>query len=316
MVMRKKREGPLFDFSTLIVKILLIVLLLENEIQIRNQLNVALTNVWQFIWEVLAKEDKWTAFVLLTNVWAAIVYWIVGLAFAFLDFQNFEFIKPYKIQQGVNEPVDSKKFLGTAVQVLFNQFIVGPSLAVLVLPLLSWRGIDFTANNIPGLTTFFRHLTGYIFCEEIGFYYSHRLFHEIKPFYKAFHKQHHEWVAPIAIAARYAHPVEDILANVFPVMLGPFLMRSPLVFWWIWLAIAMVSTLIGHSGYHFPWLPSSEFHDFHHLRFDCNYGAFGILDALHNTDLKFRNSIQSLRHFTLDSLAPARQRIPDDTKLE
>jgi len=308
----RSREAPIVNFLVALLGLLLLIAFLDRETQIRNGFHDKLTLAWRYVWVDLAGEDDWVAFVVLTNVWATAVYWFVGGIFSILDFGNFEFTRKYKMQPNVNQPVSAKKYLKTAAQVLFNQFVVGPLLAVAVMPLLRWRGIDFTANNIPGIAVFLRHFIGYAICEEIGFYYAHRLFHEVKPLYIHIHKQHHEWVAPISIAARYAHPIEDILANVGPVMSGPLICGSPLVFWWIWLLIGLASTVISHSGYHFPLLPSTEFHDFHHLRFDVNYGMLGVLDALHNTDAKFRSSVCSLRHHMLTSLKSAREEFPDD----
>ena len=36
----------------------------------------------------------------------------------------------------------------------------------------------------------------------------------------------------------------------------------------MWYSYVLVYTLTVHSGYHVPWALSSEFHDYHHLKFD------------------------------------------------
>ena len=99
-----------------------------------------------------------------------------------------------------------------------------------------------------------------------------------------FHKQHHEWTASIGCTAIYADPVEHITSNLLPVMMGPYIMSSHLLVYWFWLFIAVHVTIQVHSGFHFPFTPSSEFHDFHHLKFNVNYGVLGFLDWWHGTD--------------------------------
>ncbi len=59
---------------------------------------------------------------------------------------------------------------------------------------------------------------------------------------------------------------------------------------WLWISTAVFSTLISHSGYHLPFLPSSEAHDYHHAMFNQCFGFTGVLDYLHGTDAKFRKS--------------------------
>jgi sterol desaturase/sphingolipid hydroxylase (fatty acid hydroxylase superfamily) len=60
-----------------------------------------------------------------------------------------------------------------------------------------------------------RDLVIYILLEEVLFYYSHRLLHW-KRIYKYVHKQHHDFKAPIGIAAEYAHPIEFVFGNLLP----------------------------------------------------------------------------------------------------
>jgi len=67
------------------------------------------------------------------------------------------------------------------------------------------------------------------------------------------------------IVAQYAHPIEHILSNVLPVYIGPLICGSHIATAWLWYALALFSTTISHCGYHFPFLPSPEAHDFHHM---------------------------------------------------
>jgi sterol desaturase/sphingolipid hydroxylase (fatty acid hydroxylase superfamily) len=104
--------------------------------------------------------------------------------------------------------------------------------------------------------------------------------------YGAIHKRHHEWTAPIGLAAIYAHPIEHVLSNLVPVCAGPLLLGSHLATMLAWQTLATIVTISNHSDYHLPFLPSPEAHDFHHLRFNQNYGVIGLFDYLHGTALR------------------------------
>ena len=113
------------------------------------------------------------------------------------------------------------------------------------------------------------------------------------------------------LAASYMHPLEFFLTDSIPSRIGPFLCKSHPVTLILWHFYINLYTLNSHSGYHLPFLPSNENHDFHHKRFNVNYGSLGILDYLHGTDENFRLSTSFKRHFTLKSLKSARDLIPE-----
>lgn len=49
-------------------------------------------------------------------------------------------------------------------------------------------------------------------------------------------------------------------------------------------------------------------------RFNQCFGVFGVLDRLHSTDTKFRQTKQYERHVLLTSLTPLNDSIPDAPK--
>ncbi len=59
---------------------------------------------------------------------------------------------------------------------------------------------------------------------------------------------------------------------------------------WIWFTLALTNSLLAHTGYHLPFFPSNEAHDYHHLSFNQCFGIIGILDFVHGTDRLFRSS--------------------------
>ena len=73
-------------------------------------------------------------------------------------------------------------------------------------------------------------------------------------------------VYDLGIASIYAHPLEMLLANLLPLVLGPLVCGSHVATSMLWYVLATFSTTISHCGYHLPFLPSPEAHDFHHLK--------------------------------------------------
>ncbi|XP_069679070.1 fatty acid hydroxylase domain-containing protein 2 isoform X1 [Periplaneta americana] len=271
---------------------------------------------WQALWDRLLDvmgEEPVTFWVYGTIVLTMTVYWLFGAIYTFMDVTNSpEFLRKYKIQPGTNEPVDTKRLMRVIGWVFFNQIVVGLPVSYLSFLLMKWRGFP-PLRELPTFHWVLAEMAIHILLEEIGFYYSHRLLHS-RHLYRFIHKRHHEWTAPIAVTAIYCHPVEHIFSNLLPPFLGVFLMGSHVATAWLWFSLAILSTLNAHSGYHLPFFPSPEAHDFHHLKFNQCFGVLGVLDRIHGTDTLFRSSRAYTRHVMMLSLIPAREAFPDESK--
>ncbi|XP_071452437.1 fatty acid hydroxylase domain-containing protein 2 isoform X2 [Hetaerina americana] len=271
---------------------------------------------WQAQWDKLLDtigEDYVTIYVFGSTFIAFFVYWFVGGIYTILDVTNKPAaIRRYKIQPGTNEPVENKRLMKVIGNVLFNQIIVGLPFAYASLNLLKWRGLQ-PIRELPTFHWVLFEMAILILVEEIGFYYSHRFLHN-RYLYKVIHKKHHEWTAPIAVTAVYCHPIEHVFSNLLPPFLGVFIMGSHVATAWLWFSLAILSTLNAHSGYHLPFMPSPEAHDFHHLKFNQCYGVLGLMDRLHGTDSVFRSTTAYSRHIMMLSFIPPRDVFPDPDK--
>jgi methylsterol monooxygenase len=83
------------------------------------------------------------------------------------------------------------------------------------------------------------------------------------------------------------------------------MMRSHLLSFLVWQILGISSAIHSHSGYHFPFCPSNERHDYHHLKFNSNFGVLGILDDVHRTDrANYSTSYQQGNDVILYQLEP------------
>eukprot|EP00298_Acanthocystis_sp_HF-20_P030332 c9459_g1_i1.p1 GENE.c9459_g1_i1~~c9459_g1_i1.p1 ORF type:complete len:247 (-),score=86.76 c9459_g1_i1:73-792(-) len=211
-------------------------------------------------------------------------YWTVGGIFAALDyyFDSHGLLSKYKIQS--NKVIDWRHYESSAKYVMSHFFLVILPFTCVFGLLFDWRGCADFSDPIPSIGTCVLHLMGFVFVEEIGFYYTHRLSHH-PLFYAAVHKRHHEWKSPVAITAIYAHPLEQIFTNLTPIVAGGFIFKSHIILVTIFLVIAVLNTLIAHCGYNFPYLDAKK-HDLHHSKTDVNYGFLGLCDWMHKTRAK------------------------------
>ncbi|KAL5021913.1 hypothetical protein ScPMuIL_001068 [Solemya velum] len=203
-------------------------------------------------------EAFWFANVLM--IASFVPYWLFGCLFLVLDTTSG--MLKYKTQPDI--PLKMEKLITVLKTILKTTTVMPYCLSYTVYVVFKLRGIAMSLTP-PDITTLLLHLMGCALIQEVGFYYSHRALHA-PYFYKSIHKVHHELTTPFALGAIYAHPLEVIFSNMVPALLGPMLFGSSLFTVIVWNVLSVLVTTVHHSGYHLPFLPSPEFHDYHHLK--------------------------------------------------
>jgi sterol desaturase/sphingolipid hydroxylase (fatty acid hydroxylase superfamily) len=206
------------------------------------------------------------------------VYWLSALFFTFLDFWPFQrYCKSttyHHAWRSIKTVMPLHIVLKDVAVVLLNQVCCTLPLSMLLSP---WFAND--ANQSVPLVDWMWMLIGLVLIEEILFYATHRMLH-YPWLYKHVHWFHHRWDEPIALVALSAHPVEHVVSNLLPFLIGPCILQTPLVVTRMWIILATLNAVLAHSGYA---LLNQGRHDLHHRIRNGNYGALGLADWLMGT---------------------------------
>ena len=134
----------------------------------------------------------------------------------------------------------------------FSNVVVYLSVTMSGIPSENLTAID----KMPTPTVFAAQILFCMMIEDATFYISHRTLH-LPWLYPSVHKIHHEHKVTFSLAALHAHPLEYILGNVVPVMVGPAILgpRMHLASAFGWYFMRQFESIEGHSGYSFSWSP-------------------------------------------------------------
>jgi sterol desaturase/sphingolipid hydroxylase (fatty acid hydroxylase superfamily) len=211
-----------------------------------------------------------------------VTFWVPCALYQSLDVLFPAFSHRHKIQPAPKQP-NAPELWYCFYIVLRNQ-LLSTALHVGLIAGLTVLGQSSSyriTTSLPGPLEVVRDLAICILLREIIFYYSHRLLH-MPRFYAPIHKFHHRFVAPIAMAAEFAHPFEHLVSNILPVSMPPQLIGAHIVTAWLFIAFVLLETVTVHSGYDFAG-NMVAMHDLHHELFMINFGTVGFLDRFHGT---------------------------------
>ncbi|PIA57185.1 hypothetical protein AQUCO_00600133v1 [Aquilegia coerulea] len=227
-------------------------------------------------------------------IFVIIFYTLVPLPLALFEL-NYSKKNKYKIQRKVK--VSYEEIIRCYKETVRIFVLAVGSLSLLSYPVIEWVGIR-TDLSLDTFWEVVSQLFVYFLVEDYVHYWVHRLLH-CKWGYENIHRVHHEFTAPIGLAAPYAHWVEVLLLGL-PSFAGPAMVPCHMLTFWLWMVLRQAEAIETHSGYNFPWSPTkyipfyggAEYHDYHHFiggQSQSNFASvFTYCDYIYGTDKGYR----------------------------
>jgi len=138
---------------------------------------------------------------------------------------------------------------------------------------------------LPEDVTDFNILSDLFLCimfADVWNYWWHRCMH-VPYFFNRFHRLHHEYTYTFVWVN---HAFSDIEVLIFgaSVVIPPILLSSHVLTTWLFTIFTIFSTGYQHSGYIFPYMDASAFHDAHHYVVNANFAShFPFMDMIFGT---------------------------------
>ncbi|CAL9069714.1 unnamed protein product, partial [Musa banksii] len=228
-------------------------------------------------------------------VFLLLVYTLAPLPFVMAELKRPKAIQKYKLQPNVHFPVAT--FVKCYKNVVKTFIVAVGPLQLLSYPTIKWVGIR-TGLPLPSVWEVVAQLAVYFLVEDYFSYWLHRALH-CRWGYQHIHRIHHEFSAPMAFAAPYAHWAEVLILG-FPAFLGPALVPCHILTLWLWFVLRHVEAIETHCGYDFPQTPTkyipfyvgAEYHDYHHYVGEKSHSNFASVftycDYIYGTDKGYR----------------------------
>jgi len=225
---------------------------------------------WKYILDQFGEFGLFLCFYVIM----ATSYALSGYFFVLVD--RYHWFKKYKIQ---SEKYPTREdYVRCIKNLVINYIVFILPLGCISFPFTKFLNMSY-ALPLPSFKIYLFHIFLCLVGEDFFHYWMHRFFHT-PWFYKNVHKEHHYYAAPFGLAANYAHPIEVGflgLATFTPALL----IRPHFITFYSWFIVRQLDAVLTHCGYEFPYIPfkllpfygGTEFHDYHHKAFNCNYGS-------------------------------------------